>query len=505
MLYLVIAAFVIGYLAIVFEHPLKLDKTVPALIMGALIWATISVGHLPVVGAHGSENGAHVGPTHELSHGVEHSGDDATTLSMDGTSVGAAEQAAADAEVASREHQAETAPANEEGLDDIESVLLHHIGKIAEILLFLIGAMTIVELIDLHKGFAVITNRISTTSKRGMLALICVLAFFLSATLDNLASTIVLVSLLRRLVPVREERLWFVSLAVIAANAGGAWSPIGDVTTTMLWIGNKVTSLGLIEHIVVPSILCVGVPMLIAMFLPQFRGHITPAIHDAEAEMEEERLLSSKTMLIVGVGALIFVPVFKAITHLPPYVGMMLGLGIVWLVSEFIHPEENFDKESDGHLYSAHHALSRIELSSILFFLGILVAVAGLESVAVAYEGEFRGLLAAMAERLDNAVPNRDIVIVILGFLSAVIDNVPLVAASMGMYSFPTDDSMWHFIAFSAGTGGSMLIIGSAAGVAAMGMEKIDFIWYLKNIAWLALAGFLVGCGAFVLIQQLFY
>jgi len=373
---------------------------------------------------------------------------------------------------------------------------------VAEILFFLIGAMTIVELVDLHKGFSVITNRIATNKKKNMMYLICVLAFFLSATLDNLAATIVLVSLLRRLVPVREERLWFVSLAVIAANAGGAWSPIGDVTTTMLWIGKKVTTGGLISHLVLPAIVCIIVPAIIASFLPAFKGSITQLIRDEEAEAETEKLLSSKVMLFVGVGALVSVPIFKTITHLPPYVGMMLALGFVWLVSEYIHPEENFDKVKSGHAYSAHHALSRIELSSILFFLGILVAVAGLESATL--PGETVGLLASMAESLDAAVPNQNLVIIILGFLSAIIDNVPLVAASMGMYTFPTDDTLWHFIAYSAGTGGSMLIIGSAAGVAAMGMERIDFIWYLKNIAWLALLGFLAGAGVFIALQSVF-
>ncbi len=443
----IILCFVIGYAAIVFEHPLKLDKTVPAIIMGAVCWALVSLGHLDVVGA---------------------------------------------------DHQ----------IHSLEDVLLHHIGKIAEILFFLIGAMTIVELVDLHRGFAVITSRIKTTKKSTMLWLICVLAFFLSATLDNLAATIVLVSLLRRLIHDRTERLWFISMAVIAANAGGAWSPIGDVTTTMLWIGEKVTTVGLIGQLVLPSIVCIVVPVIIASFMPAFKGNISaaPGIED-DLSNSEERLLSSKTMLLVGVGALVFVPIFKSVTHLPPYVGMMLSLGIVWLVSEYIHPEEEFTEERK-HLYSAHKALSRIELSSILFFLGILVAVAALESVAVmGANGHQVGLLMSMAEQLDAAVPNQNLVIIILGFLSAIIDNVPLVAASMGMYpmeTYPTDSVLWHFIAYSAGTGGSMLIIGSAAGVAAMGMEKIDFIWYLKNISWLALIGFLAGAGVFILSQSLF-
>ena len=436
----VVIIFVLGYLAIVFEHPLKLDKTVPALIMGALCWAAVSLGHLDVVGH---------------SHHLE----------------------------------------------PMEDVLLHHIGKIAEILLFLIGAMTIVELIDLHKGFSVITNRIRTTSKRKMMLIICVLAFFLSATLDNLASTIVLVSLLRRLVPKKEERIWFVSMGVIAANAGGAWSPIGDVTTTMLWIGEKVSTMGLVTKLVLPSVVCIVVPAAIAYFLPAFRGTITPSNRDFDKGVKEEKLLSSRTMLFCGLGALIFVPIFKTVTHLPPYVGMMLALGFVWLISEYIHPEEEFD-EHTKHNYSAHNALSRIEMSSILFFLGILVAVAALESAAVmGSHGEKVGLLKSVAEWLQNTLPNQDVVVMVLGALSALIDNVPLVAASMGMYTVPMDDTLWHFIAYAAGTGGSMLIIGSAAGVAAMGMEKIDFIWYLKNIAWLAFLGFLAGAAVFLAMK----
>ena len=437
----VIICFIIGYLVIVFEHPLKLDKTVPALIMGAMCWALISLGHLDLFDHHG----------HEL-HGEDY-------------------------------------------YDGLGGVLLHHIGKTAEILVFLIGAMTIVELIDLHRGFSVITERIQTKSKKRMLWLICILAFFLSATLDNLASTIVLVSLLRKLVPEKDERIWFVSLGVIAANAGGAWSPIGDVTTTMLWIGEKVSTVGLISNLVIPSIVCLVVPTFFASMLPAFKGDITQPAEAYKLDKERSNLLSSRLMLFVGIGALISVPIFKSVTHMPPYIGMMMALGIVWLVSEYIHPEEDFDDERK-HLYSAHTALSRIEMSSILFFLGILMAVGSLESL---------GVLQDLAVKLDATVPSQDLVVMLLGVFSAIIDNVPLVAASMGMYEFPIDDKIWHFIAYAAGTGGSMLIIGSAAGVAAMGMERIDFIWYLKKIAWLAAVGFISGAIAFVLMYSLIH
>lgn len=431
----VVLTFIIGYLVIVFEHPLRLDKTVPALLMGALCWAFVTLGHLDVMNSH-----------HEVG--------------------------------------------------SLEDVLLHHIGKVAEILIFLIGAMTIVELVDLHKGFAVITNAVKTNSKFKMLILVSVLAFFLSAILDNLTTTIVIVSLLRKLVPERDQRIWFVSFAVIAANAGGAWSPIGDVTTTMLWVGNKVSTQYLIAYLVLPAIICMGLPLLIATQLKAFKGKITLADVNTEEAKLEEKVLGSRRMLAFGLGGLIFVPIFKTITHLPPYMGMMLALGVVWLVSEFIHPHEEFEKNQK---YSAHNALSRIEMSSILFFLGILVAVAALESVAVmGSSGHEVGLLSSLAEKLDTAVPNQNIVVILLGFLSAIIDNVPLVAASMGMYTFEVDHFMWHFIAYSAGTGGSMLIIGSAAGVAAMGMEKIDFIWYLKNISWIAAIGFIGGALTFI-------
>ncbi|MFT4567162.1 MAG: NhaD family Na+/H+ antiporter [Saprospiraceae bacterium] len=441
MLIATIACFIIGYLVIVFEHPLRLDKTVPALIMGAMCWAFVSLGQLDLYDHHG--------------HAIQGDGD---------------------------------------YYDGLKNVLVHHIGKTAEILIFLIGAMTIVELVDLHKGFSVITRRIKTNNKKTMLWLICILAFFLSATLDNLASTIVLVSLLRRLVPDKTERLWFVSLAVIAANAGGAWSPIGDVTTTMLWIGQKVSTIGLITHLVIPAMVCLVVPTFIASFLKPFQGNITLSSNSEFSKETKNNVLSSQTMLAVGLLGLISVPIFKSITHMPPYIGMMLALGIVWLVSEYIHPEEDFDEERK-HLYSAHTALSRIEMSSILFFLGILMAVSSLESL---------GVLQNLAEALDRSIPSQEIVVILLGIFSAIIDNVPLVAASMGMYDFAMDDSMWHFIAYSAGTGGSMLIIGSAAGVAAMGMERIDFIWYLKKISWLAFLGFISGAAVFLLLQGVF-
>lgn len=445
MLAAILLVFIIGYLAIVLEHPLHLDKTVPALIMGALCWALVAIGFnnglLSVVDTHD-----HI---YSFANGHDHH--------------------------------------NEDGF---VNTLLHHLGKTAEILVFLIGAMTIVEIIDLHRGFEVLKGWVKTRSKKKLLWIIGILAFILSAIIDNLTATIVLVTLLRKIISNKNERLWYAALVVIAANAGGAWSPIGDVTTTMLWIGKKVTTLGLVKWLVLPSIVCFVVPFIVASMKKEFQGEITV---NAEENTEVQNLLSSKTMLYLGLGMIVFVPFFKTFTHLPPYIGMMLSLGVVWLVSEYIHPEEDFDEERK-HLFSAHVALSRIEMSSILFFLGILMAVAAVESVVVGGVGALR----YAAQGLDNAIPNQDIVVMLLGVGSAIIDNVPLVAASMGMYDAPLDSRLWHFIAYAAGTGGSMLIIGSAAGVAAMGMEKIDFIWYFKKITWLAAIGFVAGALVFL-------
>jgi Na+/H+ antiporter NhaD/arsenite permease-like protein len=442
MLTSVVLCFFIGYIIIVLEQPLKLDKSVPALLMGALTWALISVGNLEVLGVN---------------------------------------------------HQ----------VTPLEDGLLHIMGKTAEILFFLLGAMTIVELVDLHKGFSPITSLVKTKDKKSLLWITSLIAFFLSAVLDNLTTTIVMVSILRKLVPKREERLFYVSLIIIAANAGGAWSPIGDVTTTMLWIGKKVSSVGLMQNLFLPSIISLVLPVFIASLLPIFKGKIEN-LTGQDNTLDTSKLLSSKTMLIAGLAGLIFVPIFKSVTHLPPYMGIMISLGIVWLISEYIHPEEEFNQEN-RHLYSVHKALSRIEISSIIFFLGILLAVGALESVVVqSSTGEKVGFLMSLANKLQELIPNQNMVIIFIGILSAIIDNVPLVAATMGMYpmdKFPLDSNLWHFIAYSAGTGGSMLVIGSAAGVAAMGMEKIDFIWYFKNISWLAFIGFIAGCLTFIALS----
>jgi Na+/H+ antiporter NhaD/arsenite permease-like protein len=436
---LIIALFVLGYLAITLEHTLKVDKLIPALAMMALMWAIISLAHLPVFDVNTELK--ELEPTH------------------------------------------------------IDEILLHHLGKTAEIIIFLLGAMTIVEIIDYFNGFFTIKNFIKTRSKKGLLWIFGLLAFILSAIIDNLTATIVLITILQKVIHDRETRLWFAGLIIICANAGGAWSPIGDVTTTMLWIGDKVTTVKLISYVLLPSLLCFIVPVGIASLLPAFQGDLSEIQEDEQIETHKH----SATILYLGLSAIVFVPIFKTLTHLPPYVGMMLSLAVVATFAEIFSKAKinitSVDEESDAHQTASpvHKSLSKIELPSILFFLGILLAVAALESL---------GLLFNFAEGLNQAIPNTDIVVGLLGIGSAVIDNVPLVAASMGMFSAPTDDPVWHLIAYAAGTGGSMLIIGSAAGVVAMGMEKIDFFWYLKKIAWLAFAGFLAGFVAFVLLRD---
>lgn len=410
----VIICFIVAYILIVFEHPLKLDKSVPALMAGVVCWSIIAISDLPLEGGTSLENG-----------------------------------------------------------------LSHSLSKIAEILLFLIGAMTIVELIDLHHGFKILSDLIKATSKYSLLVIISFFAFFLSAILDNLTTTIVMITIIRKLVASQEDRLYYASFVIIAANAGGAWSPIGDVTTTMLWIDNKVSTLLLIEYLIVPSLICILIPLAIAYFLPVFKGKVKAAQNPSD----HPHLPSSRIILFFGIGGLIFVPIFKQITHLPPYLGMMFSLAVIWLVSDLIN-YRTYPPEELGKKLSIKNALSRIEMPSILFFFGILAAVSALEVL---------GHLSHMALYLDQWFGNTGIVAFILGLLSAIVDNVPLVAASLGMYNFEIDHAFWHEIAFAAGTGGSILVIGSAAGVAAMGMEKINFIWYLKKISWIALLGYLGG------------
>ena len=433
---IIIIVFVLGYLAITLEHNLHIDKLIPALAMMAILWAMIALGHLDVFDIDAVNK--QLLPTH------------------------------------------------------IEEALLHHLGKTAEILVFLLGAMTIVEIIDYFNGFATIKQFIRTRNKVRLLWIFACLAFVLSAIIDNLTATIVLVTILQKVIHDRSLRLWFAGMIIVTANAGGAWSPIGDVTTTMLWIGKKVTTPELIKYLIVPSLVCMIVPTFIASRYKIFKGEID--------KIDDNVKLTPKgpTMLYLGLGSILFVPIFKTVTHLPPYVGMMLSLAVVSVFAEVYSRSKAFveAKSHDGdgtHHNPVHVALTKIEMPSILFFLGILMAVAALESL---------GLLFGFAQDLNAAIPNSDIVVAIFGFISAIIDNVPLVAASMGMFSEPVDHPLWHAIAFAAGTGGSMIIFGSAAGVVAMGMEKINFFWYLKKISFLALIGSVSGYLTFMLFRD---
>ena len=357
----------------------------------------------------------------------------------------------------------------------------------AQIIFFLMGAMTIVEVIDAHNGFDVITQRIQTKRLSTLMWLVGTVTFFLSSVLDNLTTAIVMVSLMKKLLHEREDRLFFAGIIVIAANAGGAWSPIGDVTTTMLWIGGQVTALGIMKTLFLPSVVAAVIPLAITAWL--LRGQAVNAPKQRTGSTSKSAAFEGQLMFTLGLGILVLVPVFKTITGLPPFMGILLGLGLLWLVGDFIHKSKV--EEDKAHLTLAH-AMSRIDLSSLTFFIGILLSVAVLEHTHI---------LSDLAQWLNEHVGRLDLIVLLIGFASAVVDNVPLVAASMGMYSmtdYPPDSFIWEFIAFCAGTGGSMLIIGSAAGVAAMGLEKINFFWYVKHISGLALAGYLAGALVYV-------
>ena len=413
----IVAAFVIGYLAIAFEHLLKINKAAIALLTGVACW-TILIVYQPDKEA----------VTHQLTE---------------------------------------------------------HLGEVSGILFFLLGAMTLVELIDANDGFQIITDRIRTRSTVKLVWIIGLLAFFLSAALDNLTTTIVIITMLRKLLADRDKRLMFAGLTIIAANAGGAWSPLGDVTTTMLWIGGQISTLNIVLGVFLPSVVCLVVPLSLISF------RMSGTFESAVAETNNDPTPDSLRMFIFVLGIMIFlfVPIFKTVTHLPPFMAMLLGLSVMWITTELIqHGRDDEDKD----IYTIVHALRKIDSPSILFFLGILICIAALQS---------SGQLTHLAQILSERVGNDTVIITSLGLLSSVVDNVPLVAAVQGMYSleqYPKDSFFWQFLAYATGTGGSALIIGSAAGVAAMGIEKIDFFWYLKKISWLALLGYFAGVLVFV-------
>ena len=408
--------FVLGYLGIVFEHKLYINKTAFALFTGTILWAIYAF--------------------------------------------------------------------EEPVSNSLNAELAHHLSEISGILFFLLGAMTIVEVIDTFHGFHIITSRIKSTNKTVLIWTISLLTFFLSAALDNLTTTIVMVTLLRKLLVHKTDRAFMVGLVVLAANAGGAFSPIGDVTTTMLWIGGQISTVSVVQSIFLPSLACLIVPLAVLSFL--YKGDIPPRVTESKtATSPFEQYL----IFFMGIGALLFVPIFKTITHLPPYMGILFGLSVLWATSEILGYKKN---EEHRKRYSIYHALTKLDVPTVLFFLGILLAVSALQTA---------GILNHVANYMDKTIGNYEIITVLIGLLSSIVDNVPLVAASMGMYNlevYPQDHAFWNLMAYCAGTGGSCLIIGSAAGVAAMGMEKIDFFWYLKKISPYALLGYFSGVLVFL-------
>lgn len=447
----IVILFVVGYIAIALEHPLHIDKAATALFIGASCWALYSIGLntlLPEENVPASfqqlmmEQGKHAEGPELVQHYATH------------------------------------------------GQFGELVAEVAYILFFLMGAMTIVELVDAYEGFSYITNRITSLNKVRLLWTVSFMTFFLSAVLDNLTTTIVMVSLMRKLIRDRETRLFFCGMIVIAANAGGAWTVIGDVTTTMLWIGDKISTVEVMKALVLPSMSCLIIPLMIASVF--MKGEVQRPEKQGGHANKALKQWHSNLFLALGFGGLVFVPVFKSITHLPPFVGMMFSLSVIWIVSEFVKNDLDEATRSSTNVLSV---LKKIDTASILFFLGILLAVGSLAAT---------GVLVNLASWLEETIPNMQLVALVIGLLSAIVDNVPLVAAGIKMYDFPTDNVFWLFLAYCAGTGGSCLIIGSAAGVAAMGLERIDFIWYFKRLSFYAIIGYLGGAAVFVLQERVF-
>ncbi len=449
MFYVMIILFVIGYLCIALEHPLKVNKAAFALFLGVTMWV------LYVIAGEGI---------------------------FDITGYGAG------FEEFKLEHPDSVHPF----IDFLTThELIHHLGDIAEILFYLMGAMTVVELIDTYQGFSIITDHIKTTNKVKLLWILSFITFFFSAILDNLTTAIVMVTLLRKLIPDKHDRWFFGGMVILAANSGGAWSPIGDVTTIMLWVAGKVSTGAVMTHALIPSLVSMIIPLIIVSFVE--RGEIDASQRPKEDKSLQVPAWQRNLIFFMGVAALVFVPVFKILTHLKPYMGIMLGLSILWITTEILHKTS----QDENRRYTISGVLTRIDLPTILFFLGILLAVAGLQSA---------GHLSMLAVGMDSLFHgNYYLVDTVIGMLSSIVDNVPLVAGVMGMYEFPMDHTLWVYLSYCAGTGGSLLIIGSAAGVAVMGMEKIDFVWYLKKITPYALLGYLAGAGVYVLMDKFIF
>ena len=440
---LMVIIFIVGYALIALEHPLKINKSATSLILGVLLWTCVAIGGASIL----------IDTTHFKDFVMNNPG---------------------------------------MGFIDwiIHNQVIHALGDVSQILFFLLGAMTIVELIDTEGGFKIISNYIKTTNKVKLLWVVSLFTFFLSAVLDNLTTSIVMVAIIRKLINNKHDRWFFASMIILAANSGGAWSPIGDVTTIMLWVAGKVSALSIMQMTILASITSIVVPLIVLSFI--LKGEVErPALLNSEDVLLDNEKKYGTLFLILGVGFLLFTPIFKTITHLPPFLGILGGLGCLWVISEIIHRKDDPEKRRE---YAITTILTKVDTPSILFFLGILMAVNALQTV---------GHLGFFASKLDTIpldTPEKYYLInILIGIVSSIVDNVPLVAAAMGMYNFPMDHYFWEFLAYCAGTGGSILIIGSAAGVAVMGMEKIDFIWYLKHISWIALIGYFAGCGVFIL------
>ena len=422
-----LVVFVLGYVAIALEHPIKVDKAASALIIGALGWALFAFSGM------------------EAHH--------------------------------------------------ISEELKHHLVDIAEILFFLLGAMTIVELIDVHEGFTVITDKIATRHRVKLMWILCIITFFFSAVLDNLTTSIVMAALISKLIKDKNDLWMFAGMIIISANAGGAWSPIGDVTTIMLWIGGQVTAASIIKAIIIPSIVCLIVPLTYISF--KMKGELAPlSIEENKGNTFKVTSSERNLVFILGVAGLLFVPVFKTVTHLPPYLGILFSLGVLWLVTELLHAKKSSEIKSK---LSVIAVIKKVDVATIFFFMGILLAVASLQSM-----GHLKDLALILNDTFNG---NIYAINIIIGLISSILDNVPLVAGAMGMYEvsevglFAVDGKFWQFLAYCAGTGGSVLIIGSAAGVAVMGILKVDFIWYVKKISILALMGYLAGAATYILMQ----
>ena len=465
---LLIIIFVIGYLAIALEHPIKIDKAASALVMGGIIWGALAIGIDDLV-------------TKEfLSEFYEKFKTKFNSLKEIG--------------VYSSDEYAKP-------IKFLKYELSHHLVDIGEILFFLLAAMTIVELVDSHQGFSIITDKITTKRKVPLMWILCVISFFFSAVLDNLTTSIVMAALISKMIKDKKDLWMFAGMIIISANAGGAWSPMGDVTTIMLWVGGQVTAWNIIYSIFIPSLVCMIVPLLYISF--KLKGSIqSPDLTSLNSEISSVNTYERNLIFYMGVLGLLFVPIFKITTGLPPYVGMLLSLGVLWVTTEILHRDKNYEQRR--HL-SVIGVLKKVDTPTIFFFLGILLAVAGLQSA---------GQLDIVAKYLENTFSGENkiyIINVLIGLMSALVDNVPLVAGAMGMYeigpiqdgilAYPQDHKFWQFLAYCAGTGGSVLIIGSAAGVAVMGILKIDFMWYLKYISFLALIGYVAGAITYVMIQ----